>query len=265
MRRMLGWGLLLVMGWSQAQTTELRMPVKGEIGIDPQGNVFDYTISTLLTPEVKQVVDRSVRQWKFEPVIRDGKPGYAKSRMDLTLIAHKVDAGYQLQVEHVRFTGSRESVSMVPPRYPSEAIRQRISADVLLAIRIDRDGKVQDAMAVQSALPNTKGSERVLNRWRKLFEDASVEVAKRWRFKPADSSLEEENETTVIVPVDFRMEDMAGYPPAGWRYESAGPARPIPWLEPGQQTFDATGLKDGEVLALDFSIKLKTNVVGIML
>lgn len=261
MRGMLGLGLWLVMGWCQAQTAELRMPVQGEIGIDPQGNVFDYTISTLLTPGVKQLVDRSVRQWKFEPVVRNGKPGYAKSRMDLTLIAHKMDAGYQLQVEHVRFTGSRAAVSMVPPRYPRDAAIQGIGADVLVAVRIDREGEVLDVVAVQSALPNTRGSERVLDKWRKLFEVASIDAAKRWRFKPADPMLEEEGETTIVVPVDFRMGDAAGRP-TGWRYESAGSARPIPWLEPAQQTFDATGLKQGEALALDFSMKLKTSVVG---
>lgn len=261
MKGMWGIALWLLAIVAQAQTAELRMPVEGEIGIDPAGAVFDYRIDSELTPQVKALVERSVRQWKFEPVLRDGVAVPAKARMRLTLIAHQVAAGFQLQVEQVRFSGYRDSVKMMPPRYPVEAGINGISADILVAVRVNAKGRVVEAVAVQTSWPDDKVSEDGRRYWAKILEKSSTEAARRWVFEPADPALHETGETTMVVPVSFWAGNGA---PAGkgWRYESAGPSRPIPWLDSAQQTFDATGLKEGEVLALDYSVKLKTPVVG---
>lgn len=256
------WGIAL---WllaivAQAQTAELRMPVEGEIGIDPAGAVFDYRIDSELTPQVKALVERSVRQWKFEPVLRDGVAVPAKARIHLTLIAHPVAGGFQLKVEEARFSGYRKTASMNPPRYPVEAARAGVSGDVLVAVRVDARGKVMDAAAVQNSWPYKRISESAMRYWGKVLEKASVDAARKWTFEPADSTQAESADTTLLVPVSFRVD--APLATEGWRQESAGPARPIPWLDSTQQTFDATGLKEGEVLALDYSVKLKTPVVG---
>ncbi|MBB3276061.1 MULTISPECIES: energy transducer TonB [unclassified Pseudoxanthomonas] len=260
------WGIALwllaalAQAQTQTQTAELRMPVNGEIGIDPAGSVFDYRIDSELTPEVKALVERSVRQWKFEPVLRGGVATHAKARMHLTLIAHQVDGGFQLKVEEARFSGYRKTALMNPPRYPPEAARAGISGDVLVAVRVDAQGEVVDAAAVQSAWPYEKISESAMRYWGKVLEKASVDAARKWRFEPSDPAQSEPADTTLVVPISFRVN--APLATAGWRQESAGPARPIPWLEPAQQAFDATGLKQGEALALDYSVKLKTPVVG---
>lgn len=256
------WGIAL---WllamvAYAETAELRMPVVGEIGIDPAGAVFDYRIDSELTAPVKALVERSVRQWKFEPVLRNGTAVHAKARMHLTLIAHPVDGGFQLTVEQARFSGYRKTASMNPPRYPPEAVQAGISGDVLVAVRVDALGKVVDAIAVQSSWPYMKISESSMRYWGKVLEKASVAAARKWTFEPGDAAQPESAETTLVVPVSFRVD--VPLATEGWRQESAGPARPIPWLEPGQQSFDASGLKQGEVLALDYAVKLKTPVIG---
>ncbi|WP_203323800.1 energy transducer TonB [Pseudoxanthomonas beigongshangi] len=261
MKRILGLALWAMATTVLAQDAGLRLPVNGEIGIDPTGAVFDYRIDTELTPEVKSLVERSVRQWKFEPVLRDGKATHAKARVHLTLIAREVTEGFQLQVEDVRFSGYRDAVSMKPPRYPKQAAINGVGGDVLVAVRVDASGKVIDAVAVQTSWPYKKVAAKAAEKWGALLETASVEAAREWTFEPVDTALHEQGDTTLIVPISYRM-NVDRPPREGWHYESAGPARPIPWLAPSRQAFDASGLKDGEVLALDYSVKLKTPVVG---
>lgn len=262
MRKALGVFLLLVLGVFQAQAADLQMDVSGEIGIDGQGKVFDYDIKTIVTPEVRLLIDNAVRSWQFEPVIREGKPGYAKANMKLTLLAKKVDAGYQLQVERVRFYGNRAALSMMPPRYPMESARAGIMGNVLLALRIDAAGKVLDAIAVQTSLPYRNVKSQQIERFGKPFEKASIEAAKKWTFQPANLEWGDDSETTLVIPVDFTLGDAPSQARDGWHVEPNSVMRPIPWLATDQQKFDATGLKQGESLALDSPIKLKTDVIG---
>lgn len=265
MRRMLGAVLLLIAGMCQAQPEprgELRLPVSGEIGIDPQGKVFDLSFSTILAPEVKAVVERSVRQWTFEPVVRKGAPVHAKALMHMTLLATAVDGGYQLKIERVHFSPDRQAVGrMMPPRYPHDAAQKGVGAEVLVALRIGNDGKVRDAIAVQSSLPGVKGNEKVLEKWRRLFEQASIVAAKGWLFGPGEDPGMEQD-TTLIVPIDFVPTGTDMYAEGGWRTQAAGPQRPIPWLSPAEQVFDASGLRQGETMALNNTVKLAMPVIG---
>lgn len=262
MRKLLGALLLLVLGTVQARADDLRMDVSGEIGVDGQGKVFDYVIKTIVTPEVKQLIDRSVRSWQFEPVVHDGKPGYAKANMTLTLLAKKVDAGYQLQVERVRFTGNRGTVSMPPPQYPMESARAGVMGSVLVAVRIDAEGKVLDVAAIQTSLPYRNLSQKKIEMAGKPLEKASIAAAKNWRFEPANLEWGDAAETTLIIPVDFWLGDASGPKRNGWHVEPNSVVRPIPWLAADKQQFDADGLKQGESLALDSPVKLKTEVLG---
>lgn len=263
MRKVLGMLLLLlVLGVFQARADDLRMNVSGEIGIDSQGKVFDYVIKTLVTPEVKQLIDRSVRSWQFEPVVHDGKPGYAKTNMVLTLLAKKVDAGYQLQVERVRFTGSRSAVSMMPPQYPAESVYAHVMGTVLVAVRIDAEGKVSDAMAVQTSLPYRNLSQKKIETLGRPLEKASIAAAKKWRFEAANLERGDTPETTLIIPVDFSLADAPSQVRDGWHVEPNSVVRPIPWLAADKQQFNADGLKQGESLALNSPVKLKTEVIG---
>lgn len=261
MRRMgmVLFGLLALLG--SAHAADLRLQVVGDLVIDPQGHVSDYVVKTIVTPEVKAVLDRSVRGWTFEPSVRDGKAVYVRSRLHLDLVALKSDAGYQLRVEQIRFTGARDTRSMLPPRYPKEAARAGIGGDVLVAVRVNGEGTVIDAVPVQTSLPYINVSERDVARWGRFFEKSAVTAAKAWVFQPADLRVEDA-ETTIIVPVSYRMGDAPLATGEGWRRDSVTPAQRIPWLNESQQQFDPTGLKEGESLAVGQQPKLTTHVVG---
>lgn len=251
--------LLAFPGVLMAQDKELRLDVAGEIAIDHQGAVYDYKINTILTPELKDLVANAVRQWKFEPVTRDGKPVYAKSGMHLTLAALPVADGYQMRVENVRFLGNRQSQTMVPPRYPMNAMKADVGAMVLVAMRVGANGEVLDAAVAQTRLLGMEGSEKAANKWRKLFEEASIDAARHWKFQPADLASGDSPETTLIVPVTYQLEGMAVS--QGWR-EGPSAAKPIPWLPAEKQKYDASGLKQGESIVLDNPVRITTSVVG---
>lgn len=254
--------LLALPGLLHAQGKELRLDVAGEIGIDHQGAVFDYKINTILTPELKAVVDKAVRQWKFEPVMRDGRPVYAKSGMQLTLAALPMANGYQMRIENVRFVGSRKHRTQTPPRYPRSAQQASVGATVLLALRIDAKGDVLEVVPAQSRLVGATGSEKSINKLRALFEQSSLDVATHWKYEPADLAAGDAPETTLIVPVEYKLEGMTVT--EGWR-QGPSAAKPIPWLPSDKQNYDASGLKQGESIALDNPLHLKTDVIGTML
>lgn len=245
-----------------AQDEALRLDVDGDITIDKSGNVYDYTIKTPIAESVRQLVDRSVRQWKFEPVIRNGVAVHAKCEMDMSLVAVPVANGFRLRIDAVGFETGRRGKRMNAPRYPPEAQRVGIEADVLIAVRIDEKGAVRDLFATQSSLLHRK-SKVADTRWVKAFEKSALEAARTWKFEPADIASGEPAETTVIVPVSF-VSDPSSLAASGWRPEAAATEKKlIPWLSATEQDYDATGLKGGEALAVGSSPpKLKTAVVG---
>lgn len=252
--------LLALPGLLFAQDKELRLDVAGEIGIDPQGAVYDYSIGTILTPELKALVGKAVQKWKFEPVMRDGKAVHAKSGMRLILAAVPVATGYQMRIENIRFLGTRQVQRMVPPRYPMNPMRAGVGAVVLVAVRVGENGDVLDVAAAQSRLIGARGSEKSVDSVRKVFEKSSLDAAKHWKYLPADVAAGDAPETTLLVPVEYRLEGMF-VDQNGWQ-EGPSAAKPIPWLSAEQQKYDAKGLKQGESIALDSPLKFKQEVVG---
>lgn len=261
--------VLLILSMGRAQAADLRMQVRGELGIDPEGKVYATDISTILTPDVKALVEKTVRGWQFEPIVHGGKAVYAKTGMQLDLLARQVDAGYRLQVENVRFMyGDRKPLRMVPPQYPMDALREHISGDVLMAIRIDAQGRVVDAAAIQFSLPYRDASEKQIQRWGKHFEKAAVAAVKGWAYEAAKPDMGQEAEMTQIVPISFRTSSDRDVTSSvdGWQPAPDRVYKPIPWLTADQQKFDATGLKQGESLAVGTQQPtLKSPVVGAQL
>ena len=90
------------------------------------------------------------------------------------------------------------SRALNPPKYPVEAIAQRVEGRVVLIVDIDAEGNVRD-VEVESATPPG------------VFDEVAAEAARKWRFNPA---LEDGKPVSsrVRVPVDFNMDPPAGLP-----------------------------------------------------
>lgn len=256
--------LLLFVGLGDAQARDMRLQVVGDLLIDADGRVADYTIADQTPEPIVKLLDRSVRGWTFEPTVRDGQAVKVRTRLNLTLAVRKRDdGGYLLQVEQIRFTGVRKAITQKPPRYPQEAARAGISGDVLMAVRIDAQGKVMDVAPVQASLPYRRVKPSDVEYWGKYFESSAAKGMRDWVYEPADAQAGE-TDTTLIISVSYRMEDV---PPAseGWSAAAAGPAQRIPWLNETDQQFDPNGLKDNESIAIGAQPVMKTSVLGTVL
>jgi len=263
MKRILFLLCLLLPGLMIAQDKPLQLGVIGDITIDQQGAVHDYKIETALAPEVQRLVDTAVRKWRFEPIVRDGKPVNAKTQMSLLLTAMPTEGGYRLKIDRVQFGGRQSAATtMVPPQYPQDAKRLSVGAEVVVAMRIDQQGNVVDAVALRSRLLGFSGKERAAARMRERFERVSTEAAKAWKYKSADIANGEVVQTSIAVPFIFCV-DRTCPASSGWRpAETADPQHPVPWLAADKQQFNVDGLRPGASLALDNDIKLQTTVVG---
>jgi hypothetical protein len=229
------------------------MVVTGTIGITPQGGVMGYTLDQpeKLPPVVAEVIGENIPRWSFEPVLREGKPIAAKTRMTLRLVARPMGSGkFQIAVRGAYFGDQglvAKTVKAAQPRFPREAIRNRLDAWVYLALRIDRAGNVADVVAQQVNL-RVIANDNELDHWRKLFATATVDAVRQWTFTPADAS-DHGPYRVVRVPVVYRIsEGSSPRKPAYGQWESyvPGPLEPAPWLDADKQITDAADALPGE-------------------
>ena len=256
--------LLPALAHAQDDRKPLQLDVAGELAIDTDGTVYQHNITTIVTPEIKALLDKAIDAWRFEPVVRMGQAVPARSSVYLTLTATPVEAGYRLRIERVRFGGSRKMVTgSLRAIYPHEAVRARASAEVQLAVRVDGAGKVLDAVALRSRLLGVRAKANVEKQLLDAFERDSVRAIRDAMFNPADLAHGEPADTTLIMPMMFCVEgacETLGRP--GWRLVARDLGRAIPWLPAERQAFDADGLGNGQTLARDGAHKLKQDLAG---
>ena len=243
----------------------LEMNADGEIQITPEGNVSDYRLQSQLAPAVASLVDQQVRKWHFVPVLVDGKAVVAKSAMHLQLTAVPLgDEKYQLEVGDVRFGEPKAQSHLTPPRYPELAIHARVGAKVLLYIKLDDNGKVIDAQVYQTSLDARASSEMEAEKYRKMFEAASMHAALTWQYDLTETINGKKVGTVAMVPFVYSLKG-GGLQPVKdgqWKAYLPGPVHEVPWA-PVAKSLSATALAnlgDGEARSLDSRFQLRDDV-----
>ena len=103
---------------------------------------------------------------------------------------------------------SKQQRRQFPPKYPAEALKQRISGSVVLLVDVDANGQPVDIVVDQST---PKG----------VFDAASLEAASQWTFEPAMK-----NGVAVAgrvrVPISFQMNKDADADSASPQHVGAG-------------------------------------------
>lgn len=262
--------------------TLLTRQVDGRIVVDPQGNLVEYTVESKLTETLRAKVEGMVAKWRFHPVLVEGRPVRAQTRMRITLSAKQEGENYLLNVDNVTFPGDQEGAvkadseplratitgkSMTPPPYPSQMAAAGVEGVVLLYIRVDADGKVVDVMPVQAALLNVRGRDNLLAKAVAVFERNAVAKAKLWRFNVEvhDPNLRP-SDMTVTVPVDYKMVGRK-HNSEEWRVEVRGARKEASWLadESDMQRVGVSDVSEGRVAPLATAFKLATEVKGVAL
>ena len=249
--------LLLPLAAMAAPPRTYEMDAVGEIEIGPDGAVKDYRLGGDLPQGVIQAVASNVRRWKFEPILVDGRPVIATTRMRLALAAVPTQGDqFALKVTNVWFGEPEKTRALAPPLYPPAMQRAYAGGKVSLIVKVDANGNVVDAMPEQTSLSeDVKG--KTANRWRRMLEESSIAAARNWKFTSTEKIDGEAMPTLVRVPVVFSMGGQ-------WSGFIPGPIQTVPWLireSTASQAMRDT-LEDGQMQPLDSRFKLAQEVVG---
>jgi hypothetical protein len=272
----------------------LSMSIDGTILIDTDGSVRDYALTTKVLPEIGENLGKAIRNWRFEPVQVDAQPARQEARMRISLAATQVGKDYQVRVDNVVFrpmaTASpadahndpsaaiqAERRKLDPPKYPVGLMRQGIGGRVLVALHFSPEGKILEAVPVQSMLFDTRGKDRDLARAIKMFEDATIRATRDWlvdvKIKPGVPTTAKD--FTTFTTVEYVMDDSPGFsrktpyvePSGQWRMVARTPKQIVPWLL-GLDAPDVgvADLRNGEMASLSGDVpKLKSPVVNTLL
>lgn len=236
---------LLVTSVALAQQSKVyaSMVVTGTIIISPDGSVSGYTLdkATKLPSGVQTLLSRAVPNWKFHPVMRDGKPVKAKSYMSVRLVAEPMEHGkYSIRISGAHFGRGRKGTWISydrhqnpRPKYPGIALRQGMTGTVYLVMQIGRDGKAHRVEAQQVDL-FVKGSPQVMKWGRRELSESSVDWAEHLTFTlPTKGSHVNDNHWVVRIPVTYRLRGPRYRPRPSygqWQAYIPGPTHYIPWL-----------------------------------
>ncbi|MEI7035544.1 energy transducer TonB [Fulvimonas yonginensis] len=258
-------GTAIASGPSVRDRVEASMVVTGTIGITPKGTVLGYALDRpdRLSPLVTRLIGQDVPRWTFKPVLMHGKPVAAKAKMSLRLVATPIgDDRFQVAIRSAYFgepDGSMVKDMSDRPRYPEPAIHARVEGTVFLALRIDRAGKVHDAVAQQVNL-RAIASERVLQRWRQLFAESGLAAARHWTFAPAasdDTGLYR----VVRVPIAYELHEQGTARPdhyGQWIGYVPGPVEPAPWFDKDKMLTGSNDALPGDGVYGESSLSLLT-------
>jgi hypothetical protein len=263
-------GLSLILGcsavWAQKGPAVLEMDAEGEVQIAPDGSVSDYRLQSKLGSPISDAIDRNVRGWHFQPVVIEGRAVTARTAMHLALTAEPVEGktdSYTLRVSSLRF-GEMKVVHVKPPSYPPAAVRAHVGGKVMLAVRLDADGKVADVQAYQTSLDARARSEHEAELFRKVFEKAAVAAARDWQYDLSERIDGKAVGMNAMIPVTFNLCNMpcSKPDPEAWRALLPGPVHPAPWMGEQVADNDLSTLGDGQAMPLDSRFRLRDDVIG---
>lgn len=253
------------------------MLVTGAIEVNPDGSFHGYTLDQpeKLPPVVVSVIGKTLPAWKFD--LSGAATDVVTTRMSLRVVAKPMGEGnFQIGIQGTTFgdqgahSGPREDVvygkNLSQPRYPQPAIAARVSGTAYLALRVGRDGTVQEVIAEQVNL-DQQGTQPEMKRYRKWLADASLDVARRWTFNvPSKGAQVDDPYWVVRVPVNFSLGTLGTRPidtPYGsWHAYIPGPRETPPWISKTLANESPDAVPDGAVGGGDSRLRLVTPLSG---
>lgn len=247
---------------------EASMVLTGILDVSTEGEVEGYTVDKAdqVQPAALELLSKHVPQWKFEPVLLDGKAVRTRSRMRVRLVATQLPEGdYVVSIKDSDFPPMVKdeatwpvSIQMRRPKYPETPLSYGVSASAYVVARVGASGEVEDAWVEQVNLGSI-GEERDMALWRKQFGEAVVKAAKASRFKPRTTDGLSQDAMSVRIPYSFQLsgaKSPTDRPYGQWSAYVPGPRQSAPWLS-DVETGAPDLLAAGENQALDGAQGLK--------
>ena len=247
--------------------------VTGTIDLRQDGTVAGHAIDhrDRLPEGVAAMVDRHAGSWRFEPIVLDRPGQVGRAKMSVRVVARRLDDGnYLVRLAGANFGTPRDgdpaervsAAAMAPPRYPQDAARAGVSGTVYTALKIGRDGRVEDAIAEQVNLRYID-SESGMQRWRDRLARAALARAQEWTFRPPPQGEDADDAFwSVRVPVDFELagDTAKRDEPGRWEAYVPGPRQASPWATEPDHGGDA--LVAGGVYPVGGGLRLLTPLGG---
>jgi hypothetical protein len=243
---------------------ETSLVAEGTIDITADGLVLDHALKRPdeLPKSVVEMIARTVRQWRFEPVVLNPGTTRARAPMSIRLVAKKLDDGrFSVELRGAQFgthapAESVKSVKLTPPQYPEDAVYAGVGGTVYVVLRVGRDGRVEDLVAEQVNL-RAIARERDMEDWRKTLARAALAAARKWTFDPPKQGDDVDAEYWVVrVPVDFVAPGQSAPAEHEWHAYVPGPRAVIPWAA---DSSPADALAAGSVQPIGRGLRLMTS------
>jgi TonB family protein len=172
----------------------MRAKVQGAVTLEcvvqPDGTVGEVRVTKALDPGLDQEAIKAVKQWRFKPGTKDGKPVRVLITLELTFTLRDKpaqplfpvrplapgDAGSKGRPEAARVYRPGDGVSApivvheVKPQYTAEAKKAKIQGTVTLECVVKTDGTVGEVEVITSLDAG--------------LEQEAIKAVKQWRFEP---------------------------------------------------------------------------------
>ena len=175
---------------AEAKDTKIQGSVILECVVQPDGTIGEVRVTKALNPGLDQEAIKAVRQWRFKPGTKDGKPVPVLVTLELTFTLRDKpaqplfpvrplapgDAGSKGQPEAARAYRPGYGVSVpvlikeVKPKYTPEAKKAKIQGVVTLEGVVNTDGTIGDVEVTTSLDAG--------------LDQEAIKAVKQWRFEP---------------------------------------------------------------------------------
>lgn len=258
----------------EALQSVVTMRLDGSIVVDERGQVTEFHFDTPVVPAIREALGRIVPQWRFKPVLADGKPHSARAQMRVILAAQKVGETYQARIDNAVFPESLSAADsspwiapkrLPPPTYPFGVLQAGVSGRVLLGVKVAADGRPDKVVLVQTLLFDVKGRDPVLHEAIRQFERAALTAASRWRFKVAQRDhAPSDEDMTVMVPVEYIVAGARIDTAGAWQTVVRSPKRRMEWLGDASdlQHVGVADVSGAELMPAASVLQLATQING---
>ncbi len=145
-----------------------------EVKSDEQGTIVGVRLLRSI-PLLDQAAIEAVKQWKYEPLVIDGKP---RQVIFTVTVNFKLEDGSEEKTLEKFAQGAvkaegevqpPEQTKYVKPSYPEAARQAGVQGTVILGVKADEAGRVVDVVVLRS-IP--------------LLDQAAIDAAKQWAYEP---------------------------------------------------------------------------------
>jgi TonB family protein len=145
-----------------------------EAKTDEQGNVIGARILRSIAI-LDQAAIEAVKQWKYEPLILEGKP---RKVLFTVTVRFQLKEGDKVKTLDKFAQGAIRAendikppklIKEVPPDYPEIARQSIVEGVVILGVKTDEEGQVKDVMVLRS-IP--------------LLDQAAIDAVRQWVYEP---------------------------------------------------------------------------------